>query len=237
MQQSTVTYHISPQQEPSSDYDINIANKIYVSSNLLIQQRFGAIVESDYFTTASSLDFAQPQIAAQTINDWVANATHNRIANLVDEDQLQQAVVVLLNAIYFKAEWRRTFDAAETAEAPFFVPVASTVRSERAAFMHTTAPFFYLQSGPLGASVLRLPYKGGRFAMTLILPAAEGLTALDEVVQRLNSESLHAAQYNMDTIEVRVQVPKFRFDYTASLIPALEQVSVWFEGILNDRNS
>lgn len=176
------------------------------------------------------IDFGQPAAAAQTINKWVAEATHNRICNLVDEQQLEQAALVLLNAMYFNAYWRHPFNVNETIDAPFFVPAATKTGTadatevQRTSFMQTTDTFFYLQSEQLDAKVLRLPYKGRRFSMTLILPNRASESALDELIARLDSESLRRAQYYMDEYEVRVQLPKFRFDYTAPLIPALRQV-------------
>lgn len=58
--------------------------------------------------------------------------------------------------------------------------------------------------------------------MTIILPNAKG--GLDEMIRQLESTSLHRAQWLMSEVEVRVEIPKFKFDYTSTLNDILKDV-------------
>lgn len=129
--------------------------------------------------------------------------------------------MVILNALYFNGYWRRPFPLNETFEAPFFVTPTTQLKTT---FMRQTASFFYLDSKQLDAKILRLPYKGNKFAMTIVLPNSKG--GLDELLYQMDSNTLHLAQYLMDEMEVRVELPKFKFDHTAHLNDVLMRVSM-----------
>lgn len=58
--------------------------------------------------------------------------------------------------------------------------------------------------------------------MTIILPNAKG--GLDEMIRQLESTSLHRAQWLMSEVEVRVEIPKFKFDFTSTLNKVLQDV-------------
>lgn len=154
----------------------------------------------------------------------MADATHDRIASLVSPDDLDAAVMIMLNAIYFNGYWRHPFPANETIKAPFFAD--QTAAAQPTEFMKQTGQFFYLESAQLDAQVLRLPYKGRRFSMTLMLPNCAEAGAIDQLLGRLDSESLRSSQYFMDEVEVRMQIPKFRFDHAAPLVPVLQQLGI-----------
>lgn len=128
----------------------------------------------------------------------------------------------MLNAIYFNGYWRRPFPTNETFEAPFFT---SPSVQQRTTFLSQTGYFFFLDSQVLDAKVLRMPYKGRKFAMTLILPNKPE-TELDQLIQRMDTKSLSRAQYFMDELEVHVELPKFRFDHKSELNEVLQSVSI-----------
>lgn len=47
------------------------------------KQRYAAIVESYYFTKIEQIEFSQPILAAEKINNWVADITQGQIEKLV----------------------------------------------------------------------------------------------------------------------------------------------------------
>lgn len=71
-------------------------------------------------------------------------------------DELEEAVIVLLNAMYFHGEWVNPFDLARTAVGPFKLNYGARVE---AAFMDTTSKFDVANDASLDASIIRLPYK------------------------------------------------------------------------------
>lgn len=76
------------QQEPSNDYKIKIGTKIYVDNFVQPKQRYAAIIENYYFTKIESIEFAQPELAADKINNWVSDITQGEIAKLVSTGKI-----------------------------------------------------------------------------------------------------------------------------------------------------
>lgn len=59
--------------------------------------------------------------------------------------------------------------------------------------------------------------------MYIILPYKDdGLT---ELVQKIDSSSLHRAQYLLESTEVKVSIPKFRFSNSILLNDVLQEVT------------
>ena len=135
---------------------MNIGTKIYVSDFITPLQRYSAIVEGYYFTRIERLDFTNTQAAAAEINAWCNEVTKNRIPKLVNAGDVQDAVMLIVNAIYFNGYWRRPFPQNETFRSSFYVTPAQQVTTE---FMSQKEYFFFLDSKQLDAKLLRLPYK------------------------------------------------------------------------------
>lgn len=129
----------------------------------------------------------------------------------------------MLNAIYFKGAWRRPFLANETIELPFFV---SPTKQIKASFMTQTNNFYYLESTTLNAKLLRIPYKGKKFSMLLVLPNEK--VDVTQLISGFNSTALHRAEWLMDEVEVRVSIPKFKTEFKTGMKPILEEVSIFF---------
>lgn len=207
--------------EKSPNYELQIGTKIYVDKSINPRQRYAAIMESYYFTKVEKIEFSKADEAAKTINDWCANITQNHIKELVKKDDVEESVIIMLNALYFNGYWRRPFPVNETVQQPFYVTPTQQVKTW---FMGVTDTFYYMESQPLNAKILRLPYKGRKFSMTIILPNAKG--GLDEMIRQLESSSLHRAQWLMSEVEVRVEIPKFKFDFTSKLNDILQDIGI-----------
>lgn len=63
----------------------------------------------------------QAQAAAEDINSFVSDTTRGKIPQLVSADSVSGAVMVLVNAVYFKGVWDRQFQVENTAPQKFFV--------------------------------------------------------------------------------------------------------------------
>lgn len=206
--------------ERSPDYSLDMATKIYADSYITPIQRYEAILERYYATKVQTQDFSNPARVADTINQWVSNITQGHIADLVKRSDIESAVMVMLNAVYFKGLWRQPFFENQT----FVSEFQAQQGAKTTTFMSQTGRFFYAESNQLNAKILRLPYKGQKFSMFIVLPhRAEGF---DEFVRQLDSKTLHNAKWLMDETEVRVVLPKFKFDYSSNLNEVLQNLGI-----------
>lgn len=125
----------------------------------------------------------------------------------------------MVNAIYFNGVW--TYPFPENGPRLTFHGSQKQVQAE---FMEQNGQFYYDDSVTLNAQLLRLSYRGGKFAMYILLPH-QG-SSIDDVLNRVTSSSLHTALWYMDETDVNVTIPKFKFDFSEELIQPLRDVSV-----------
>jgi Serpin (serine protease inhibitor) len=78
---SELTLHYS--QNKSEHYDFDFGTRIFVNNTIEPRQRFVAICDSYYDVKISSVNFAKPDEAAGTINEWCAQATRDNIKSIV----------------------------------------------------------------------------------------------------------------------------------------------------------
>jgi serine protease inhibitor len=139
------------------------ANSIWLSRNYEFRSEYIQEVQSILGGRASALDFSSPS-AEQTINRWVEDSTNGRIKRLVD-DLDPGTLAVLVNAIWFKGDWSRPFDAADTAPYTFKPSTGPSIKA-KGMNMETRMPYGKGQ----GYQWVALPYGSGRFQMVIGLP-------------------------------------------------------------------
>lgn len=159
-------------------------------------------------------DFAeQPESARQAINEWVAGQTEDRIQDLLPEGSITGLTrLVLINAIYFKADWEVPFEASATEPGEFTLLSGEAVSVD---MMRQRRRFQHAEAG--GVEAIELEYKGGRFSMVLLVPQA-GDTAF---VEELSSESVAGILDQLRPKEVILRMPKFTFTSEFALKPVL----------------
>jgi len=205
----------------SDDYDLNLGVKVYVDEFINPGQRYQAIAETFYDADIEKLDFTKVHESTEHINGWVRNVTKDFIKEIVTEDDVESAVIILLNAMYFNGYWRRPFAENQTAALPFKIDARKEVQAH---YMDITANFFYMEDRTLDAKVIRLPYKGRKYAMFIILP--NRVEGLNELLQKVDSSTLQRVQWLMDETEVRVLLPKFKFDNEVHLNEVLKELGI-----------
>lgn len=208
--------------EKTDDYSLETVTRIYADNFITPNQRYEAIVDRYYHTRIFIEDFSKSDAVSQNINQWVSNVTHGHISELVKSSDIDNAVMVMINAMYFKGLWRQPFYDNQTFMSEF---KSSPTQSKQTQFMSQTGQFFYVESHQLQAKILRLPYKGQKFSMFLILPYHEE-DNFDLFVNTLDSAQLHKAKWLMDETEVRVVLPKFKFDYSSNLNQVLQSLGI-----------
>lgn len=74
---------IFPQQESSANLTLEFANAAFLKDGYPVKTQFENILEQDFQATIHPTDFNDGPSAANEINSWVANKTHDKIQNLV----------------------------------------------------------------------------------------------------------------------------------------------------------
>ena len=184
---------------------MNIANSIWYKYTFPVEQDFIDVNQDYYYAEVSPLDFGDPN-AVNTINGWIANKTNDLITEVLDYIPVD-AVMYLINAIYFKGIWKFEFDEADTEEEPFYLNDGTT---KDVPMMVQEESFNYLSNDWVQA--VEMPYGQGNYNMIVLLPQT-GKT-LDEVVDALTNETWNSWLGDFQKEDkVVIHLPRFKFEY------------------------
>ncbi|XP_031847109.2 uncharacterized protein LOC116433298 [Nomia melanderi] len=210
-------------QESSPAYSLNIGSRVYIDSNIVIRQRYQAILKTFYGTDVIHANLSNARPIVESVNGWISNVTNGNIQKMIeDEDKVKESLMLMMNAVYFKGSWyRKYFSPEDTRIGSFHVDSKRTVQVP---FMHTNRHFFYSESSELNAKILRIPYDGNKFSLYLILPQTQD--GIGQVAENINQYVLTRHMWLMQDLLVDVMIPKFKFQYTTHLEPALRELGI-----------
>lgn len=199
---------------------LDLANSIWTDDDkAVIEEEWLKTVKAYFGPDIYSADLPSSE-ALKAINKWVNDKTNGMIPKLHDENYDKDTIMVLLNALYMKADWAHKFEGQDTYDREFTKADGSTV----------TVPFMnmfeayesYIKTED--AEGIMLPYDDGRLAFIALKPDdgdarkyAAGFTGAKL------KEALAAAK--ADTF-VTVNMPKFDTEYSVYLTDALKAMGM-----------
>jgi serpin B len=191
--------------EVAKNVRLDTANRIFGQSGFAFRPAYLELLTKNYGAPLESVDFvSDPESAATTINSWVAERTHDRIRDLVSADSLTPDTrLVLVNAIYFKAGWQSTFEAAATQTLPFRVTKDKSVGVRT---MTKCAPLGYRKAQ--GYTAVNLPYVDDLVFLILLPDDPSGLPALE---RGLDAKTLTDLA-NLEVRPVLIYLPRFKLE-------------------------
>jgi serpin B len=113
----------------------------------------------------------------------------------------------LMNAIYFKGNWREEFDPKRTTAADFTTNRNQVVSAQ----MMTRRGGFRLRRLSVGTTAVELPYGGDAFVMTAILPPDNA--DINTFIDALTPQVLDVLTTDMDDPRMLLHLPKFRLSW------------------------
>lgn len=199
---------------------LDLANSIWTDDDkAVIEEEWLKTVKAYFGPDIYSADLPSDG-ALKAINKWVNDKTNGMIPKLHDDNYDKDTIMVLLNALYMKADWAHKFEGQDTYDREFAKADGSTV----------TVPFMnmfeayesYIKTDD--AEGIMLPYDDGRLAFIALKPDdgdarkyAAGFTGAKL------KEALAAAK--ADTF-VTVNMPKFDTEYSVYLTDALKAMGM-----------
>ncbi len=187
---------------------MEIANAIFYKENYGFEQAFLDINRKYFNAEVRGLNFFDPG-ALGIINGWVKGKTHGKIEKIIDNIDPND-VMFLINAIYFKGVWLYQFDKSKTQDDVFRLEDGST---REVKMMRQTAYLDYLANEEIEA--VDLPYGGGAFRMTVVLPRAG--QRMDAFIANLTAEKWQAWMNSFRKDSVTVHLPRFKLRYDTRL--------------------
>ncbi|XP_015446285.1 serpin B12 isoform X2 [Pteropus alecto] len=212
-----------------ADYTMSIANRLYGEQEFPICPEYIDDVVRFYHTTIESVDFQKDtEKSRQEINFWVESQSQGKIKELFSKDAIDSGtVLVLVNAVYFKAKWEKYFEHENTVDAPFSL---NENEKKTVKMMNQEGLFRIGFIGELKAQILEMPYTRGKLSMFVLLPScsADNLKGLEELERNITYEKIMAwsSSENMSEERVAISFPKFTLEDSYNLNPILQDMGI-----------
>ncbi|XP_009485461.2 uncharacterized protein LOC104034244 [Pelecanus crispus] len=179
---------------------LNIGNALFTATGYEPQETFLQNTKQFYDAEFYSSSFHKPEEAKKQINKYVKEKTKGKIPELIGHLDAS-SVLVLVNYIYFKAAWEKSFDPLRTYEDDFFVNTNASVRVN---MMQRDSSYNSYYDRDLSCEVVELPYQGTARAL-LILPD-DG--KMKQVEAALSKETVCKWDNKLETRTLNLQLPK-----------------------------
>ncbi|KAF7219352.1 glia-derived nexin [Nothobranchius furzeri] len=204
-----------------------LANAIFSQKDFPIEETFVATNKANFQCESRALDFSDPSVAANQINDWVNSKTKGHIPSLIKEDMLDPALtrLVAINSIYFKGLWKSCFQPNNTKMRPFNggdgnvykVPMMSQLSIFNIGVATTPEELKY--------RVIELPYHGNTISMLIVVPYEED-TTLSQIIPHISTATVQSWSSLMHMRKIRLLMPKFTADAEVDLKEPLSALGV-----------
>lgn len=188
--------------------ELLIANSLWARQGVQFNPAFLDRNRQFFGAEVAALDFASPQ-AVKTINGWVSENTKGKIPSIIEQID-GNMVMFLINAVYFKGQWQKKFDAAKTQPQPFHLASNSTKQTP---MMAQSGSFQYFKGENFQA--VSLPYGQGGAALYLFLPN-EGVS-LSSWLAGLSFQNWQQWMGSFRNAPGDVKLPRFKMEYSRDL--------------------
>lgn len=197
------TVQASLNQSNQAGATLHIANSLWPRNGHALLDNYLSLTKKCYGVSISPVDYAQPQQASDTINQWIRENTAGKIDQVLAPGAIDDLTeMILVNAIYFKGTWQHQFHPGLTGPNAFYLTNETPIKTP---MMMQTAKVLYAETN--GLQILQLPYDGARLSMLVLLPQeTEGLARLE---MRLSAENIERWKAQLGKTKVRIGLPKF----------------------------
>ncbi len=192
--------------------ELAVANRLFSEKTVTFEAPYLALTQDIFAAPLESLDFKGASADARThINLWVAKQTKDRIKDLLPASGVTADTrLVLVNAIYFKAQWAGGFEESQTRDEPFVGDSKTTVR-----MMHRVDQYRLGTAADAKARILEMTYNGGEYSMVIVLP--DHPKGLADVEKALTADALDRWLTAATYTRVALGVPRFRIEPEAAI--------------------
>jgi len=210
--------HTYMQALPSADkYRVSLANSIWFKDDGSITVEPGFLQANADYYGASIYQAPFDDSTLKDINDWVSGHTDGMIENILDQVP-GEAVMYLVNALAFDAEWQDIYREDQMREGTF----TTESGDERQAELMYSEEQRYLDDGQAVGFVKY--YADQKYAFAALLPN-EGLSVADYLAS-LTGAGLLDTLSNAESVPVKAALPKFEGKYSLEMSGLLQAMGI-----------
>ncbi|NXD64838.1 SPB10 protein, partial [Eolophus roseicapillus] len=215
--------------KPRSTYSLKSANRIFVEKTFPLLPVYIQLSKNYYKAEPHKVSFkTAPEQSRKEINTWVEKQTEGKIKNLLAPPEVTASTkLVLVNAVYFKAEWEVKFQGEYTVLQPFRLSKNKT-KPVKMMCMRNKFPVLIMET--LNFKMIELPYVRRELSMFILLPddIKDTTTGLEQLESELTYEKLSewTDSKKMTETLVDLYLPKFTLEERYDLNSNLESMGM-----------
>lgn len=204
----------------NQDYKVKvkIANSIWFKNNLNLNDNYSKTIKSYYQANLEQLDFDNKS-SIDRINSWFDWNTEGKIKKVIENID-KEDVMILINAMYFKGDWKEKFDSSQTKNGTFFLEKDKSIETPMMSLNTKSAN--YMEEEKYKA--LKLYYGDGKFSMSIFLPNEE--SNLSEFFNEITQDELKNWIKISSEQEGYVTMPKYSIEYQSELNDTLKNIGL-----------
>jgi len=204
---------------PSAEkYKLQIANSIWFRDDegrLQVEQDF--LQKNVNYYGAQAYKAAFDDQTLKDINNWVKDNTDGMIDSILDQID-EDAVMYLINALVFDAEWQHVYDKSDVYKGKFI----NIDGAEKHVDMMHSEETVYLQDE--NATGFMKHYNGSKYSFAALLPN-EGVD-IYEYIAGLTGEDLMETLSTPQLGMVMATLPKFSYEYELTMNDVLKELGM-----------
>jgi len=203
---------------PNSDPKVTntIANSVWYRNSFTVEKSFLDVLKTSFNATVSAEDFNNTATVGK-INTWASDNTNGKIKKVIEQIDPSQ-VMFLMNALYFKGDWKIPFKVENTRDENF----VGTIGTKAVKMMNMLENVKYAKRTDYQA--LELAYGEGNYVMTILLPNEK--TPVSKVINTMSGTEWKSLNTAFSEQKVIVGLPKFTLEYETNLNKVLENMGM-----------
>ncbi|MBQ6277416.1 MAG: serpin family protein [Bacteroidales bacterium] len=204
-------------------------NSVFTITNAAVAQKNYNFLDSymkclkDFDATISQADFSKPEEradAVKKINDWVSKNTNKKITDLLSNNDIDELTrLILLNAIYFNANWSTEFKGEKTRQMTFYGKNSVEYVTD---FMNGTQNVALSQSDD--AQMMKIDYEKEKASMFIIMPKEN--VDIDKYISELDEQKFASLEKSMQNFKADVSMPKFKIESRFEMKKVLMEMGI-----------
>lgn len=230
------------------DFELSLANSMWLDDAFSgkVNKTFVNDLQKYYGAGYFVKDFADPKTVG-LINSWVNSKTKGKIPEIIDEID-KETMMLLLNAVYFRANWMQQVDSEGDIEQGYFT--MSNGRTKPAQFFSGMLRERRFYNGQVGQDcmdirMLAVPF-GRRAASIYFFMPLDSDDSVDAMISEMaeNGIGKYFGRVNNGYEDYTVfKLPRVRFEYDESIQDDFSEMGLkkpfdWnygFDGIVSDK--
>lgn len=214
---NTYLYSYQEYLDGDTENKLSVANSIWLSDDESIQVNEEFLQNNAQWYGSDIYRTPMDEGTLEAINSWVNHKTEGMIPQILDEIP-GNAMMYLVNALAFDAEWATVYTEADVREGTF----TKADGSERSTELMYSEEYNYLKDE--NAEGFLKYYRNGKYAFAALLPDEE--ITIDDYVNGLTGERLHSILSGMESCTVNAAIPKFKTEYAGEMSEILKEMGM-----------